>query len=125
MNTKANPFTEQIMRLSSLQRFPMYPQGITELRDTLKKSARTPERAKKTVDLLIYDREVCPTPREISDMAYSIAQKEECAPGGCEECRGLPWVQSDRGALRCSCPKGRWLLAKDRERAVKEPEVVQ
>ncbi len=133
MEIAKNPFQEQIMRCSALQRFPLYPEGIKELREALKHSAgNSMERARKVIDALMADRDTCPSPHEIRAAGEMVRQQEDRAPDGCEICRGQAWVsiQVTRpdingimmtfdGAKRCDCTKGQWFRQKDRENDAK------
>ncbi len=120
MSTKTeDPYIEQIMRFSGLQYFPAYPQGVKELRDTLKAVAGSAARAARIVARVLDDRETCPTPKDLKAVAAVIVEAEDSAPGSCSDCKGQPWVMKETGMGRCSCPKGRWLAEKDRERAVR------
>ena len=118
MKTEHNVWTEQIMRCSALQKFPLFPEGVKELRDTLQRVAQTPALARKIMDLILDEREYCPTPKEIKEMAEDVKRKEEATPTGCDCCRGNPWVISAAGdsMRRCECPKGQWFRSKDAER---------
>ncbi len=128
MSTKQNPYNDQIMRLSSLQKFPMYPQGITELREALRRGVGTMDRAERVIDRVVGERETCPTPRELTVICEEVIRASEAAPSGCEICNGHPWVSVSRrvigpdrvpymadGAKRCDCSKGQWFQSKDRE----------
>ncbi len=137
--TTKNPYTEQVMRCSSLPKFPLYPQGVKELRETLRKHTATLDRAVRVMDRVIdkYDR--CPTPKELTEVAREVAQEVEAVPQGCELCGGRPWIsveklvwefpnaEGDRrgkqymgsGAERCQCAKGQWFRQKDRENDAK------
>ena len=139
MSTKENPFTEQIMRCSSLQKFPLYPQGVKELRDTLRKHSQTLDRAVRVIDLVMAERDTCPTPKELAAIANEMNRQAESVPGGCEICEGQPWVTVEKlvwefpkgkegnrgiqymaaGSERCHCTKGQWFRAKDKENAAK------
>ncbi len=134
-----NPYTEQVMRCSSLPKFPLYPQGVKELRETLRKHTSTLDRAVSVMDRVIdkYDR--CPTPKELTEVAREVAQEVEAVPQGCELCGGRPWVSVEKmqfefpnahgvvcgkvyaasGAERCMCSKGQWFRQKDRENEAK------
>ncbi len=92
MNTEKNPFNEQIMRCSSLKKFPLYPQGVRELRDTLRKHTRTLDQAVQVIDLVMSEHDTCPSPRELIGLAVDIARQAEAVPTGCELCEGQPWI---------------------------------
>ncbi len=112
-----NPYGEQVMRCSSLQKFPLYPQGIKELRDTLQVVARTPAEAAQVIDRAM-ERDTCPTPREIRAIANKLFIPESRPPANCSTCddtglvripgQPLPtWLAGIRKAyVLCSCEAG-------------------
>ncbi len=127
-----NPYNEQIMRLSALQKFPLYPQGVTELREALKKHSGTLDRATQVIDKIMGERETCPSPKELVFICGEVIRAAEAVPGGCEICGGGLWITIQRrvkdpsgveymadGAARCECSKGQWLRQKDQENAAK------
>lgn len=128
-----NPYTEQIMRCSSLQKFPLYPQGVKELKETLRSSAQTPSRAERVIDKVMAERDTCPTPKELRQLAGEVLRAEDAAPTGCEICNGEPWVTVSKqirdaitgeletrlGSKRCHCAKGQWFRMKDAENKAK------
>ncbi len=130
MSTEKNVWNEQIMRCSALQKFPLYPEGIRELRDTLKKAAQSPSRAERVMDRVLNEREYCPTPKELQQIAADILREEDETPAGCQDCGGTPWVTTQitvidyytrepmvrEGARRCFCSRGNWFRSKDAER---------
>lgn len=135
MTEHKNPYNEQIMRFSSLPKFPMHPQGVKELRETLRRHTSTLDRATSVVDKLLDDLDRCPTPKELVAASAEVARQVEAVPHGCEICEGQPWVtvqklvweypqaQGERrgkqymadGSERCHCSKGQWFREKDRE----------
>lgn len=136
MPTPSNPYEEQIMRCSALNKFPLHPQGIKELRDTLRGIAGTTERARKIIDRVMQSNDACPTPHELKAVAAEVRRQEDLAPTGCPICNGEPWVTVERevidalsklpmkrlGSARCTCSKGQWFRMKDRENQIKREQ---
>lgn len=132
---RKNPYNEQVMRLSSLGKFPLYPQGVTELREALRRNTATLDRATQVIDKVLNERETCPSPKELVFLAGELMRQVESAPEGCEMCGGHPWITIQKrvkdpsgveyiaeGSKRCDCSKGHWFQQKDRENAAKRKE---
>ncbi len=132
-----NPFTEQIMRCSALQYFPVHPEGVKELRDCLRGVAGSEQIAKRIVDAAIAEGPSCPKPSDLMRIARAIkgADEQLTIPAGCKGCSGTGWKIVSRrrfdrianleieceGSERCDCAKGRYLATKDAERAAGQP----
>ena len=121
-------YMEQTMRCSGLMKFPQHPEGIKELRATLRGLAPTVALARQIIDAIMRDRDTCPTPHELTIIGGTIRRAAEQLPEGCDICAGQPWVSIEKverdineieyvwsGARRCTCAKGRWFQMKDRE----------
>lgn len=110
---------KQIGRLSCFaSTFPRTDDGILELVSTLWGVAHTEDHATRTVDALCKSSQFCPTPAEIRAAAEQ-QPLHEAMPGGCKICNGSEWVidEANNGVRRCTCERGQYLRAKDRERA--------
>lgn len=138
MTERENPYKAQAMRASGLRNFPLYPEGIKELRDILR-GAGTTERATRIMDRVLATLDFCPTPKELRVLSEQIQREEQQAPTGCMMCGGEQWVMVAKlvwewpknppgrqgkqyqaeGSERCTCAKGQWLRDKDRENAAK------
>ena len=123
------PITEKIAKeqLSRLRGMPGDPKEAEDLAAALKErrrallnGARSEVHARRIVDSLLDTCQFFPTVSEIREACEYIAG--DVLPDGCAECRGAPFVTVTRngveGAGRCSCERGRYLAARDRERKV-------
>ena len=130
-----NPYNEQIMRCSSLKKFPLYPQGVKELREVLHKRTSNLEQAAQVIDRVMAEMDTCPSPRELTELAAEIVRSAEAAPIGCDICAGQPWISVEKvvtdpagiryvtaGSKRCNCAKGQWFQMKDRENKAKRDQ---
>lgn len=133
MSEKRDAYMEQILRLSTLQGFPSFPEGIKELRTQLRGVAPQPDFARQVIDRAMAERQFSPTPHDLQAIAQALRQEADAVPTGCEICEGRPWITIERtvidsytgqpmlrsGSKRCNCAKGRWFQEKDRERKAK------
>lgn len=117
--TKHEFCKKQIGRLQVFEStFPKTSAGIQELIETLERSSRNDDHAKRTVDRMLKDAQFCPTPAQIITAASSepAATVPEIPPG-CARCYGSGWMQITRringlvydGVKFCECGRGQWL----------------
>lgn len=82
---------EQIARFGVLPKFPTEPIAFTELMNTLREVARTPEHASAIVTRLVRTSSYCPLPMHIVQAADEVAV-EGVTPAhrdsDCRECQG-------------------------------------
>lgn len=113
----------QLNRLSCQSyyaRFAAEESFLQLLAETLIEEAESQHHIARMVDVWLKRTKDMLHPSNIADLANDTAQHEKGAlPGGCEECRGLPYVIVEGGARRCTCPRGKGLARRERERKEK------
>ncbi len=124
---------EQLARLaSSPMLFPQSAEGKIELLDCLMRNCVDAEHCADTMTRLLDD---VTDPKSLTAAIAAIAwqtRRPDQPPPGCEECglglnqtsgvmEYLPYISVQLGgcsfARRCGCARGRWLAARDYERA--------
>jgi len=112
---------ELIRLCTGLDFFPADAPARELLVETLRRRADSDEHAERIIDRWIETERKAPVPADIVQLARDIPLGAEGAiPGGCPECQGQDWVVQETkehsAAGRCSCPRGRFLMARDVER---------
>jgi hypothetical protein len=120
MTTKKH-CAELIRRCAGLDFFPSDMVVREVLVDALQRHAASDAHAERIVRQWLENERKAPMPADIVQLARDVSPDADGnVPGGCQECRGEPFVVSETdgrsGARRCSCERGRFLQAKDDER---------
>lgn len=101
------------------------PETASDIRlyvDAFERNCVSEMHAKRVVDSLVEICQFYPKIADIVTMCKSIdARAGETMPPGCQTCNGEHWIIITRngaqGTARCSCERGRFLAARDRERS--------
>jgi hypothetical protein len=109
--------------------FPKTAIGVSGLADTLWSVSMSEDHAKRIIGYLIDTCKFCPVPADFHSAMAAVPSREKI-PVGCEQCDGSGWEPVKNGTItdpdtgkqliadgyrRCSCPKGRYMLAKQKE----------
>lgn len=88
------------------------------------KHARSESHAQRVIDSIVESAVFYPKIPELIEACEYISGDN--LPTGCPICHGEPWISGTKKfkgreydcAVRCSCERGKYLLARDRERQV-------
>ena len=83
----------------------------------LHRLARNHDHAKAMIDRWLETQTVAPKIADLVNLAASVRAEKPTLPPGCDQCKGEPWVSSDRSgyavASRCTCARGQALRTLD------------
>lgn len=89
--------------------------------ERLHRLAKDHQHARAMIDHWLDTQTVAPKVADLVTLASRVRSGSDALPAGCEICNGEYWVIGERGADRCTCPRGQALRQMEQRRAL-EPQ---
>jgi hypothetical protein len=102
-----------------LDYFSADPEVRLLLIERLHRLASDHAHARAMVDHWLDTQTVAPKVSDLVSLAAQVRTSSSGLPVGCDVCHGDVWVIGNRGAARCTCPRGQALRQMDRQREQK------
>lgn len=120
--------TDQVERLSGSDFFPANTAALSEVINTLIEYADDAPHIDRMVTMWIRRTRKMLHPSDVPLLAKKTAlqKPKPPIPPGCDICAGADWIftldhRGQEVMARCACPRGRYLIRRDRER-ISQPE---